>query len=426
MASPQTYDSRLRGWVQQAERAMSAGQRDEAKRLLAQAKALEADHPLVLNAEGVQELHDGNAVGARRLFERAIESDSGNPGFWLNLATAFRHLGSQADEIKALENVLAIEPRHLLALLQKAALLRLQGKVRESATVYQNALQSIPAGAQLPENLRGPIEKAVAAVRANNAALEAFLSDKVREVRAQHAGEDVSRFDHCLDVLVQKRRIFLPQPTLLTFPKVPAFEFYPRWDFSWLDEIEAASAEIRAEFERVYLEDAAKLEPYIRYPQGVPLDQWAELNHSEKWSVYYLWRDGKRMDDAIARCPRTAALLERAPRVDIPETGPTCFFSILAPKAHIPAHVGVTNTRLIVHVPLVIPPGCRFRVGSETREWEFGKAFVFDDTIEHEAWNDSDVPRAVLIFDIWNPYLTPAERDLVRATVAGVQEYNRT
>ena len=139
-----------------------------------------------------------------------------------------------------------------------------------------------------------------------------------------------------------------------------------------------------------------------------------------------MWRDGKRIDDAIARCPRTAALLERVPKVDIPETGPTVFFSILAPKAHIPAHMGVTNTRLIVHVPLVIPPGCRFRVGSETREWEFGKAFVFDDTIEHEAWNDSDVPRAVLIFDIWNPYLTLAERDLVRAAVAGVQEYNRS
>jgi aspartyl/asparaginyl beta-hydroxylase (cupin superfamily) len=157
----------------------------------------------------------------------------------------------------------------------------------------------------------------------------------------------------------------------------------------------------------------------------VPLDQWAELNHSKRWSVFYLWRDGSRIEDAIARCPRTAQLFEKVPKVDIPGTGPTCFFSILAPGAHIPPHTGVTNARAIVHVPLVIPPGCGFRVGSETREWEFGTAFVFDDTIEHEAWNRSDVPRAVLIFDIWNPYLTAAERDLVRATVAGMEEYNR-
>ena len=85
------------------------------------------------------------------------------------------------------------------------------------------------------------------------------------------------------------------------------------------------------------------------------------------------------------------------------------------PRTHIPPHTGVTNTRLTVHLPLIVPPNCGFRVGSETREWVPGKAWVFDDTIEHEAWNRSDAPRAVLIFDIWNPILTAAERDLVRA-----------
>ena len=90
-------------------------------------------------------------------------------------------------------------------------------------------------------------------------------------------------------------------------------------------------------------------------------------------------------------------------------------FSILDAGTVIPPHTGVTNTRLTVHLPLIIPPNCAFRVGSETREWIPGKAWVFDDTIEHEAWNRSDMPRAVLIFDIWNPYLSEAERDLIRA-----------
>jgi len=418
-------DSRLRDLVQHAERALSSGRRDEAKRLLAQAKALEPNHPLVLNAEGVQELHGGDSVVARRLFERAIESDAGNPSFWVNLATSLRRVGSQDEELSALEKALALEPRHLFALLQKAGLLQLQGKMRAAAIVYQNALATIPAGAQLPENLRPAIEKAVSAIKDNNAALEAFLTDKVAALRAQYSGEDLSRFDHCLDTLVAKRKIYVPRPTFLAFPKVPAYEFYPRKDFPWLDEIEAASAEIRAEFERAHLEDSERLEPYIHYPQGVPLDQWAELNHSKRWSVFYLWRDGRRVEEAIARCPRTAELFERVPQLDIPDTGPTCFFSILAPHSRIPPHSGVTNARLIVHVPLVVPPACRYRVGSEMREWKFGEAFVFDDSIEHEAWNDSDLPRAVLIFDIWNPYLTLAERDLVRATVAGHQEYNR-
>jgi len=85
--------------------------------------------------------------------------------------------------------------------------------------------------------------------------------------------------------------------------------------------------------------------------------------------------------------------------------------------------MGVTNSRLIVHLPLVVPPQCRFRVGSETREWREGKAWVFDDTIQHEAWNESDVARAILIFDTWHPALNAGERELIRAAVPAVKDY---
>ena len=79
-----------------------------------------------------------------------------------------------------------------------------------------------------------------------------------------------------------------------------------------------------------------------------------------------------------------------------------------------------------MHLPLIVPPGCGFRVGAERREWQEGKAFVFDDTFEHEAWNDSDVPRAVLILDIWSPFVSAAERDLVRSLSVGMSEYYGT
>jgi aspartyl/asparaginyl beta-hydroxylase (cupin superfamily) len=98
-------------------------------------------------------------------------------------------------------------------------------------------------------------------------------------------------------------------------------------------------------------------------------------------------------------------------------------FSILDAKTRIPPHHGVNNTRLIVHLPLIVPPGCGFRVGGETREWQPGKAWVFDDTIEHEAWNNSDEPRAVMIFDIWNPAVSPEERAMVSVTVAGMSDW---
>ena len=93
---------------------------------------------------------------------------------------------------------------------------------------------------------------------------------------------------------------------------------------------------------------------------------------------------------------------------------------MLKPHTHLPPHTGTSNVRSIVHLPLLIPEGCRFRVGADTRAWERGKAWVFDDTIEHEAWNDSDQVRIILIFDIWHPLLTAAERDLVSALTIGI------
>jgi aspartyl/asparaginyl beta-hydroxylase (cupin superfamily) len=118
-----------------------------------------------------------------------------------------------------------------------------------------------------------------------------------------------------------------------------------------------------------------------------------------------------------------AALLDTLPMIDIPNFGPTVLFSVLEPHTHIPAHSSVTNARLVVHLPVIVPGNCRFRVGNETRDWEEGKAWVFDDTIDHEAWNDSDGKRVIVMIDIWNPMLTPAERDLVSGLLNGMRDY---
>ena len=385
--------------------------------------AVDPEHPAILNDKALHELRSGNAAAARELLERAVARDGANTRLLMNLAGALRRLGLAADEMRVIERVLAVEPRHLFALLQKATLLESQGKTRAAAKVYHNALQTIPPGTSLPGALRGLVDKAIAATQANDSALEAYLGEQLQELRTRHAGAEQDRFDHCIDGFLGRRRIFTPQPTFLNFPQLPAREFYPRAQFPWLERLEAATADVCEEFARIFTEDAADLEPYIAYPQGVPLDQWAELNHSRRWSVFYLWRDGKPVEEHLQRCPRTARLLTTLPLLEIAGYAPTVFFSILDAKSHIPAHTGVTNTRVIVHMPLIVPPRCRFRVGSTTREWQAGTAWVFDDSIEHEAWNDSDVPRAILILDVWNPYLTAAERDLVSGMVTGIARY---
>jgi aspartyl/asparaginyl beta-hydroxylase (cupin superfamily) len=131
------------------------------------------------------------------------------------------------------------------------------------------------------------------------------------------------------------------------------------------------------------------------------------------WSAFYLWKDGAAVPGNAERCPRTLAALADVPFTRVRGRMPSILFSVLRPGAHIPAHHGFVNARLICHLPLVVPNGCTFRVGNETREWVEGKAWVFDDTIEHEAWNRSRETRVVLLFELWRPEITEAERRLI-------------
>ena len=132
--------------------------------------------------------------------------------------------------------------------------------------------------------------------------------------------------------------------------------------------------------------------PYVDYDESLPLDQWAELNRSPRWNAFHLEKDGARVEFNCEKAPRTLAAIGQADRADLPGRSPASMFSTLKPRTRIPPHTGVSNTRLVVHLALIVPPGCGFRVGNETRPWRMGEAFVFDDTIEHEAWNESDEP----------------------------------
>jgi aspartate beta-hydroxylase len=420
---PGADDASIMGMLQASKAAAAAGRLAEADQLLARVAQLAPAHPAVLNELGVRMLQRGEAENARALFRRATEADPRHPALWSNLASSLHALGRLDDELDALEKALALEPRHLSALLQKGTLLEERGDPRNAARVYRNALATIPPGAQPPPAVSEALEHAKQAVRKDDAALAAAIEQRLAPIGGHHGGGQYRRVEKCIDLLTGKRARFFPNPTFMLFPEIPAVEFFDRADFPWLDAIEAASDDIRAELTSVLVSDRAGLEPYIAYPDGVPLDQWQELNKSRRWSAYFLWNQSVPQPAHLARCPRTAQALKGAPQCDVAARGPTAYFSILDAGTRIPPHTGITNTRLTVHLPLIVPPHCGFRVGSETREWLPGKAWAFDDTIEHEAWNLSDAPRAILIFDVWNPFLTEAERDMVRAATETVGTY---
>ena len=411
--------------LQASKAAAAAGRTGEAEQLLVRLAQQAPNHPAVLNELGVRLLERRAAEQAHALFVRATQADPKHPSLWTNLASSLKALGRRAQEMDAIERALQLEPRHLSALLQKGAYLEESGDLLSAARTYQNALASIPPGAEAAPAVRDALTHARALVEADYAVLTAELEAPLAAVRERHGSGPQRRVELCLEALMGKRSVYYSQPTWMYFPELPAIEFFERADFPWLDAVEAATDEIRAELLRVLAADREGLQPYIDFPLDMPLDQFRELNRSRRWSAYFLWNQSAADAGHIARCPVTARTLEAIPaRPRIDARAPTAFFSILDANTRIPPHTGVTNTRLTVHLPLVVPPGCGFRVGATTREWVPGKAWVFDDTIQHEAWNSSDTPRAILIFDIWNPLLTAAERELIKtATEIYVRHY---
>lgn len=384
-----------------------------------------SEETLIRAAEDALRRHDSAA--ALELLRQAETQAPKNLSVHFTKALAYRNAGDLQNALKSLAAVLALDPYHFYSLLTKARILEQQGLQRKAAKVYESVLAVAPPPDRIPSGFREPMVRAQRAVAANNQALKSHLIERLSDIRASHAGESLDRFDESIDILSGVTKAYVQEPYGLHYPRLPAIPFYDRTLFPWLPELEAQTPIIQEELATLLEQTGTeKFAPYIAYPPGSPLNQWGELNHSRRWSTFFLWRDGVRQDEACARCPGTVAALEAVPMAQQKGYAPTVVFSALEANTTIPAHTGSTNTRLIVHLPLVLPGSCRFRVGNVTRDWRMNEAWVFDDTIEHEAWNDSDELRVVLIFDVWNPYLSAAERELVTAMLHAQNEFQTT
>jgi aspartyl/asparaginyl beta-hydroxylase (cupin superfamily) len=398
-----------------AHAAQQRGQHDQATAIYRDILVQAGDHPTALNALGMQALAGRAYPEAADLFRRAIASDPKAIDLWMNLATALRRQGDDQAEEAALNGALACDQRHFMATVRLAELFERTGEATRAAERWSGVLAMAPLFNERTPALEALFAHASAYVAGQHAAYAEALDAGLSAVRAERTPAERKRFDACIDHLVGRRQIYPNVCAGLHVPFLPAEEFFERSHFPWLERVEQATGAIRAEFMALLNSEAPGFQPYVAMEPGTPANKWSPLDQRMDWGALHLWKNGVRNDDACARCPETAALVESLPLVRIPGCAPTVFFSILQPGTHLPAHTGVTNLRTIIHLPLIVPNGCAFRVGGETREWHPGNAWAFDDTIEHEAWNRSDQLRAILIFDVWNPYLTASEQELLTA-----------
>lgn len=364
-----------------------------------------------LTREGVQALQQGRVLEARNRFEAAAQTGRAGAEIWLLLAIACRSQKDDAAEEAALDRLLEIAPQAVRGLIMKGDCRLKAGEERVAVNLYKNALR-LAEGQSLPPGDVAELRRAEETVRQLDADYAAQLEETLAALGFP-AEQRTARFQQSLDIMAGRKQVYYQEPTGYYYPGLPQTQYFDTAHFDWAPAVEAATDAIRQELLAVLAQGLEGFRPYIQSEANQPRDH--PLLDKKDWSALFLCENGTRFEEAIACCPKTWEAMQAAPLLWIERSSPTVMFSLLRPHTRIPAHSGVHNTRLTCHLPLIVPPGCAFRVGNEVREWHEGKLLVFDDTIEHEAWNDSEKDRVVLIFDIGRPELSEREQREVAA-----------
>jgi aspartyl/asparaginyl beta-hydroxylase (cupin superfamily) len=352
---------------------------------------------------------------AASLLEEAAALSPDDMSLWMRVAAMRRGSGDFHRALDAVHKALAIKPRDFMALLMRASLLQKLDNPG-AGEAWGHALAQKP-DEKLPDQLAPVIAEAEQRYSAWQNEQEARLKAAMATAEARADEDERRRMSRFRSNALRRTKPYHSSPTDFFYPELTEREFHPRRLFPWIERTEAATEVITAELRQVMATERTELVPYVQYDEHIPMDQWRALNHNLDWTAIHLMLAGERVEANARHCPKTMALLADLPQPKIPGASPNAMFSLLAPHTVIPPHVGVNNARLVCHLPLIVPEGCWFRVGAETRYWKPGELLVFDDTIEHEAMNPSDELRVVLIFDTWHPNLSSIEQEAVAALI---------
>lgn len=174
--------------------------------------------------------------------------------------------------------------------------------------------------------------------------------------------------------------------------------FFESEEYPWVADVESEWMAIRKELEKLMLH-REEIPNFQDYSEGQ-----RALTQDDQWKTFFFFAFGNKEKENCERCPETVRILEKIPGMN------TAMFSILGPGKHIPPHRGPYKGVLRYHLGLIIPKpegSCRIRVGSDIRAWKEGKSLIFDDSHEHEVWNDSDSYRVVLFVNFVRPTIFP-------------------
>ena len=322
-----------------------------------------------------------------------------------------------------IDALLEREPSNIGALVAKGEHRFAAGDARSATAFFKAALRAAGAAQPLPISLKPAIESAQQGIVAAEGEFRKHQEKSLAEAGLPE-GKRPPRFQQALDILNGRLDVplDLQRPAAFYYPGLPQRRYFDAREFPWAASIEAATETIREELLAELSTGGEGFAPYLVNDPSRPRAEFHGLHDNPQWSTLQLWEKG-RPSALASRFPLTMAAIAAVDLPHISVRAPNILFSKLSAGARIPPHHGMINTRLVCHLPLIVPPGCGFRVGGEMRQWEVGQLLIFDDTIEHEAWNDGDSDRVILIFDAWRPELDAEERRAITALFEAVDSY---
>lgn len=251
-----------------------------------------------------------------------------------------------------------------------------------------------------------------------------YLQDAYSDIRRAYEPRALFRIDRALTGYLGKASVFSSHPTqrpkLMFIPGLRSGGFIEPASHPLVAPLLAGYAEMLCEFEEA-LSTERDIEPFLGAAHAPGNDGYVSGPAGSSWDALFFFRHGRRYDSNHLRFPRTSALLDSLDLCRIDGQAPEICFSILRPHTRIEPHHGVTNARVVIHIPFRVPPGCHLELlGVGRHYWREGEPLVFDDTFEHAAENPADAPRGILLMDAWHPELTPPERAAFRAIIEAI------
>lgn len=374
----------------------------------------------------------GNFEQALSLLALAADADPEVPAIELQRGAVELSMGNFRAAAVSIEHGLQKAPGAFVARLRLGIALEQVGEHDKALRTYFRAINAAQQqgrwldDATTAPSLRGPVQYAINYVQQGRSRLFHAALDPLRE---RYGTDALVRVEESLAVYLGLREAGIPdsrqRPTFFYFKGIPSQPFYPRHRFPWADKLDQATHAVRDELDAL-LRQNLELEAFLGSRDRAATANLLQGSRGREpvWDAFFFYRHGKRHDENCERCPATAGLLDSLPLVKVRDHAPETLFSVLKPGTHILPHRGVTNTRLVTHLPLIIPADCALRVGGEIHAWQAGRCVTFDDTFEHEAWNRSDETRVVLILDSWNPDLSEVERVAVTDLVETIGDFN--